>query len=298
MNAQDLFTATDVGTADHHTAVETSRTQQRRIEDVRPVSGGHQDDAFVRFETVHLDQQLVQGLLALIVSATETSATVTSDGVDFVDEDNARRILLTLLEQVTYPACAHAYEHLDEVRTRDREERNVRFAGHRSGQQGLAGSRRSDEQNALGNAAAELLELLRFAQKFDDLAQFFLGFIHAGHVLERDFLLLHGEQARPALAERKRFVTAGLHLADHEEPQGSQQDERRQIQQPGWPPAAADVPDRNVYALLAKGLDHVRVVGWNRSVEAGIVVAILAAHFHADDGDLFYVPLVHIGHEL
>ena len=82
-----------------------------------------------------------------------------------------------------------------------REERNVGFAGNGARQQGLAGSRRSDQQHALGNASAELLELLRFAQELDDFLQLFLGFIHAGDVFERHLLLLHGEQARPALAE-------------------------------------------------------------------------------------------------
>jgi hypothetical protein len=45
------------------------------------------------------------------------------------------------------------------------------------------------------------LELLRLAQVFDNLLQFFLGLVHTGHVLKGDFLLLHGEQARTALAE-------------------------------------------------------------------------------------------------
>ena len=72
-----------------------------------------------------------------------------------------------------------------------------------------------------GNASAQLLELLRLAQEFDDLLQLFFGFIDAGHVLERDLLLLHGEQPRPALAERQSLVPAGLHLPDHEKPQAA-----------------------------------------------------------------------------
>ena len=43
-------------------------------------------------------------------------------GVDLVDEDDARRVLLALLEEVADPACADAYEHLDEVGPRDAEE--------------------------------------------------------------------------------------------------------------------------------------------------------------------------------
>ena len=84
---------------------------------------------------------------------------------------------------------------------------------------------RPDQQHALRDAAAELLELLRLLQELDDLLQLFLGFVDAGHVLERDLLLLRGEQAGAALAEAQRLVPAALHLAHHEDPERQQQDE-------------------------------------------------------------------------
>jgi len=45
--------------------------------------------ALVRLEAVHLDQELVERLLALVVPAAEPRAAMASDGVDLVDEDNA-----------------------------------------------------------------------------------------------------------------------------------------------------------------------------------------------------------------
>ena len=71
MNAKHLFAAANVGTAHHYAAVETAGTKQRRIEHVGPVRRGDENDAVVRLEAVHLDQQLVQCLLALIVSAAQ-----------------------------------------------------------------------------------------------------------------------------------------------------------------------------------------------------------------------------------
>src|ERR1035437_1133017 len=91
-----------------------------------------------------------------------------ADGVDFVDEDDARGILLALFEEVADAACADADEHLDEVRTRNAEERNIGFTGNRTGEQGFTGSGRSDEKHTLGNASAELLELLRLAQRSEE----------------------------------------------------------------------------------------------------------------------------------
>ncbi len=128
VHAQNFFAPAHIRTIHHHPPVKTSRPQQRRIEHIRTVGRGHQDDAIVRFEAVHFDQQLVQRLLALVVPAAEARAAVTSNGVNFVDENDAGSVLLALLEQVAHAARAHAHEHLDEVRAGDREERNVRFA--------------------------------------------------------------------------------------------------------------------------------------------------------------------------
>ena len=59
MDLEYLLPAQDIGQADDHLAVETPRTQQRRIEDVRAVGRGDDDHALVALESVHLDQQLI-----------------------------------------------------------------------------------------------------------------------------------------------------------------------------------------------------------------------------------------------
>ena len=200
-------------------------TQERRIEHVGTVGGGDEDDAFVRLEAVHLDEELVERLLALVVSAAETRAAVTADRVDFVDEDDARRVLLALLEQIADAAGADADEHLDEVRSADREERHVRFAGDGAREQRLAGAGRAHQQHALRNASAEFLEFLRLLEELDDLDEFFLGLVDAGDVLERHFLLRTRRQLRLALAEAQRLVAAALHLAHEEQPEAD--DEQR-----------------------------------------------------------------------
>ena len=104
---------------------------------------GDQDDALAVAEAVHLDQQLVQRLLAFVVAAAETGAALAADGVDLVDEDDARAVLLGLLEQVTHARSADADEHLHEVRAGDGEERHARLTGDRAGQQRLAGAGRA-----------------------------------------------------------------------------------------------------------------------------------------------------------
>ena len=115
MHVEDLLAALAVGTVDDDLPVEAARAQQRRVEDVGPVGGGDEDDAVLRLEAVHLDEQLVEGLLALVVAAAHAGAAVAADGVDLVDEDDAGRVLLGLLEQVAHAGGADADEHLDEV---------------------------------------------------------------------------------------------------------------------------------------------------------------------------------------
>ena len=96
VHPQDLLASADVGIGHHHLTVEAARAQQGRIEHVGPVGGGDEDDALVGLEAVHLDQQLIEGLLALVVTSAEAGAAVAADGVDFVDEDDAGRVLFSL----------------------------------------------------------------------------------------------------------------------------------------------------------------------------------------------------------
>src|SRR5206468_965079 len=145
---------------------------------------GEQDHAVIRLESVHLDEELVQGLLALVVSAAQAGATVAADRVDLIDEDDARRMGLALLEQVAHARGADADEHLDKVGARHGEKRPARFTRDRLGQQRLAGSGRSDEQRALGQPAAEPLEFLRVLKEVYDLLELLHGLIAAGDVGE------------------------------------------------------------------------------------------------------------------
>src|SRR4030095_15231431 len=100
VDLEDLLAALHIGAPDDHAPVEAARTQQGRVEDVGTVRRRDQDDPVVRFEPVHLDEELVEGLLALVVPAAEPGPAVAADGVDLVDEDDAGRVLLPLLEEV------------------------------------------------------------------------------------------------------------------------------------------------------------------------------------------------------
>src|SRR5947208_131596 len=296
MHAEDAFPALHVRPRHDHAAVEAAGTEQRGVEHVGAVRGGDQDDALVGLEAVHLDEELVERLLALVVAAAETRAAVTADGVDLVDEDDARGVLLPLHEEIAHPRGADADEHLDEVRAGDGEERHPGLAGDCAGEQRLAGPRGADEQHTLGDATAELGELLRVLEERDDLLELLLGLVDAGDVVEGDLVCVLGEQLGAALAEGHRLAAAHLHLAHEEDPDADQQQHGSPLDEgdevPGLGVLGPRV-DRDV--LLAQQLHEVRVVRRER-LEALARLAVIAPVATADvlplDGDLGHPPLV------
>ncbi len=101
MHAQDFLAPVHVRVRHHDLTVEPAGAEQGRVQHVGTVGCRDQDDALVGLEPVHLDQHLVQGLLALVVTAAQTRTAMPSDRIDFVDEDDARGVLLALFEHVT-----------------------------------------------------------------------------------------------------------------------------------------------------------------------------------------------------
>src|SRR5439155_15330639 len=171
----------------------------------------HQHHALFRIEAVHLDEQLLQGLLTLVMTATQSSAEVTTDGVDFLDDDDARSVRLALLEQITHSARADSDEHLDKIGSRHREEGPARFTSDGSGEKGFPRAGRADQQCTLRQPPAEFGELLRIFQELDDLLQLDLRLVSASDVVERDFGRVPREKLCLRLTEAEGLRSARLH---------------------------------------------------------------------------------------
>jgi len=129
VHAENSLAAPEVWRINDDLTVESTRTEERWIEHVGSVCGSDQNDTIIRLETVHLDEQLIERLLTLIVPATEACSTMPPNRIDFIDEDDTRRMGLALFEQISDAAGANTNEHLDEIRTRHREEGAARFSG-------------------------------------------------------------------------------------------------------------------------------------------------------------------------
>ena len=118
-----------------------------------------------------IDDITISGVLALVMAAAHAGSTVTTDSVNLINEDDGRSGLLGLFEEVAHTGGTDADEHLDEVRTRDGEERHSSLPGHCTGQQGLAGTRRAIQQYSFGDLGTDPLEFRRLGEEFTDLLQ-------------------------------------------------------------------------------------------------------------------------------
>ena len=227
MHAQDLLAALHVRTVDRNLAVKTAGTQQRRIQNVGAVGGGDQDDRLALLKTVHLDQQLVERLLALVVTAAQAGSALTSHGIDLIDEDDRRGLGLGLLKEVAHAAGADAHEHLDKVGTRDAKERHARLAGNGLGQQGLTSTRRANQQHAARNLGAQLSIAIRIAQKVANLLELLDRLVHTGNILKLDLGARCLVGLGVGLAKLHVPVVGAHHLAHKVEHDGDQGDRRQ-----------------------------------------------------------------------
>ena len=226
MDAQDLLAPLDVRLVDQHLAIEAAGAEQGRIEHLGAVGGAHDDHALAGVEAVHLGEQLIQGLLALLVAAHRRLDPDLAERVELVDEHDARRLGLGLREQIADPRRADADEHLDELRAAQREERDIGFAGDRAGQQRLARAGRADQQDTFRNAAADAGVFLRRLEELDDLAQLLLGLVHARDVAEADLDVVFRVDLGATAGERHHPAFGASHPAEEEAPQADQENER------------------------------------------------------------------------
>ena len=101
---------------------------------------------------------LITGLamisLLFALSAGRTHAAAFSQGIQFVNKDNAGSFMLSLLKQISHPRCPHTDKEFYKRRTADTKKRHFGFTRHGFGQQGFTGSGRTDQERAFRNFAA------------------------------------------------------------------------------------------------------------------------------------------------
>src|SRR6266571_7545704 len=178
MDAQDGFAPTSFRQIHRDLPVETPRSQQGRIEHVRAVRGGKDDNSLIGLEAIQLHQQLLQRLFPFIIAGESRCATARAPNrVDFIDKYDARRVLHGLLKEIAHAAGTDPDEQFDEVGATGTKERAACLACDSTSEQGFAGAWWADQQHAFGNMCPNGQVALRLAQEVDFLAQVGLGFV-------------------------------------------------------------------------------------------------------------------------
>src|SRR5690606_4769038 len=285
-------------TRDHDLTVKAARTQQCRVKHVGTVGRGDDDDTFIGFKAVHFDKKLVQRLFALVIAVAKTGTAVTADSVNLVNEDDAGRVLFRLFKHVADTAGADADKHFNKVGTGNREKRHFGFASNGAGKKGFTRTRRTDQQSAFGDLTAKLCKAAGIFQKFDDFFQFFARFVNTGHVLERDFSLLFGQQFCFGFAKAHRARTAAfLHLAQHKKRNTQNEQERQRLDQQILPDARAFFSLAAIFhTFFIEQVDKARVAA-DRGGRKLVAVSHLAGDFIRGNRNAFDAAFRNLGPE-
>ena len=147
--------------------VKPTRAKERRVQYVRPVCRSNDNDPFIGAETVHFDQQLIESLFTFVVSSSQTGSTASSNSINFIDENNAGRIFLSLFKEISNPTCSYPDKHFYKIRPADAEKRNFRLSGDRFCQHGLPRSGISHQKDSTGYFPSQFFKLFRGRQELD-----------------------------------------------------------------------------------------------------------------------------------
>jgi hypothetical protein len=78
MDAEDIYAPLLVRPVDQYLAIEAAGAQQRRVENLGSIGRRQVHEPAERIETVHLDQELIERLLLLVVAAWPATAFASS----------------------------------------------------------------------------------------------------------------------------------------------------------------------------------------------------------------------------
>src|SRR5262249_7899652 len=160
--------------------------------------------------------------------------------VELVDEHNTRCLGFGLLKEVANPCRPDADKHFDELRSAQAEERHSRFTGNSAGEKRLSGSRRTDEQYAFRNPAAEVGVLLRVFQELDDLFQLVFRLIDAGDIRKSHLYFVVGVDFRAAPSEGHHATLGAAHSPEKETPDADEENQRYDPAEEIGQPSAGD----------------------------------------------------------
>src|SRR5580704_9665314 len=145
-------------------------------------------------------------------------AALSADGVQFVNENDARCMAFSLLKQIAYPRRTHANKHFHKIAPADQKERHLGLPRDGPSKQRFTCTWRSDKKHTLWNAGTHSLILFRILEKVHDFLQFEFGFVAPRHILKGDAGIRIRYEASAALANGEKRLTRTTHSASKQVP--------------------------------------------------------------------------------
>src|SRR6059036_3535745 len=184
VNLEDLLAAAPVRDADLDLAVEATGPAQRGVDRLVPVRRADHDDLAATREAVHQGEELRDNPPFDLAGHLFP---LRSNRVEFIDEQDARSVLLGLLELLAEALLALSVVLRHDLRALDRIEICAGFVGHRLCDERLAGAGRPVQEDPLRRIDPEALEQLRVLQgELDHLADLHQLLLESADVLVRD----------------------------------------------------------------------------------------------------------------
>ena len=210
VHREDLLPFGEVGPIDVHPAVEPPRPEQRGIEDLGAVRRGDHDHGRARVEPVHLGEELVECLLALVVAADDplrprALPTASSSSMNTMQGAFSR----ACEKRSRTRAAPDADEHLHELRSAELKNGTPASPATARASNVLPVPGGPTSSTPLGHPPAELLVALGRFEEVDDLAELRLRLVVAGDIAERRNSALLLVEPRLVLAEGGRGARDG-----------------------------------------------------------------------------------------
>src|SRR5574344_2411980 len=238
VNFKDRLSTCGIRKPNRDDTVEPTRTEKRGIQDIVAVRCRDDQNTGVIFETIHLDKKLVQGLLTFIVAAAKACASLPTDRIDFINKDNAGCGLFGFPEEIPDTACADTDEHFNEIGTRNAVERNACLTRNSFSQEGFAGARIADKENAFGKTSAVFGVFLRLFEVFDHFDHFGFLFVAACDIGETNLRSVFSPGGGFVEIHRLTIgaINGGIEHPEEEESEQKNQNQLNDRWAPGIPP--------------------------------------------------------------
>mmetsp|Transcript_4964 Transcript_4964/g.16607 ORF Transcript_4964/g.16607 Transcript_4964/m.16607 type:complete len:323 (-) Transcript_4964:459-1427(-) len=171
VDAEDVPLGLDVRHGKLNLAIDAPRADERGVQRLDLVGGQDDLDVPPGIEAIELVEQLEHRALDLALAPRRCVVPFRTHGVDLVNEDDGRRVLVGHPEQLAHELGPVSEVLLDELRAGHTEEGGRCLVGHRLGEERLARARGAVEEHTLGRLDAHALEELRVDQgQLDHLA--------------------------------------------------------------------------------------------------------------------------------